>query len=100
MMRYSYDDMSQHVLNNVILLDTEGQLLDLRGLVVENPLLLRHLPQVLHLEGGLVDAAADLAGPWLRTNGVNPNGAAAKVTNLVRLGKKVRLGTFGHIKVG
>ena len=29
---------------------------------------------------------------WLRTNGVNTHGAAAKVMNFVRLGKKVRTG--------
>ena len=37
---------------------------------------------------------------WLRTDGVNTNGAAAKVSNFVRLGKKVRPGTFGKLKVG
>ena len=37
---------------------------------------------------------------WLRTNGVNTNGAAAKVVNFDRLGKKVCPGTFGRIKVG
>ena len=37
---------------------------------------------------------------WLRTNGVNTNEAAAKVMNFDRLGKKVRPGTFGNIKVG
>ena len=36
----------------------------------------------------------------LRTNGVNTNGAAAKVMNSDRLGKRVRPGTFGKIKVG
>ena len=36
---------------------------------------------------------------WLRTNGVNTNRAAAKVMNFDRLGKKVRPGTFGKIKV-
>ena len=49
------------------------------------------------------DDVAPLAGhaePRLRTNGVNTNGAAAKVMNLDRLGKKVRPGTFGNIKVG
>ena len=35
----------------------------------------------------------------LRTNGVNNNGAAAKEMNFDRLGKKVRPGTFGKIKV-
>ena len=34
------------------------------------------------------------------TNGVNPNGAAAKVRKFARSGKKVRPGTFGKIKVG
>ena len=38
--------------------------------------------------------------PWLRTNGVNTNGAAAKVMTFDRLGKKVRPVTFGEIKVG
>ena len=37
---------------------------------------------------------------WLRTNGVNTNGVAAKVINFDRLGKKLRPGTFGKIKVG
>ena len=37
---------------------------------------------------------------WLRTNGVNTNGATAKVMIFDRLGKKVRPGTFGKIKVG
>ena len=35
---------------------------------------------------------------WLRTNGVNTNGAAAKVMNFDRLGTKVLHGTFGKIK--
>ena len=39
-------------------------------------------------------------GGWLRTNGVNTNGAAAKVMNSDGLGKKVRPGTFGNIQVG
>ena len=34
-------------------------------------------------------------GTWLRTNGVNIDGAAAKVMIFDRLGKKVRPGTFG-----
>ena len=38
--------------------------------------------------------------PWLLTNGVNTNGAAAKVMNWDRLEKKVRPGTFGKIEVG
>ena len=33
-------------------------------------------------------------------NGVNTNGAAAKVINFDRLGKKVSPATFGKIKVG
>ena len=33
-------------------------------------------------------------------NGVNTNGAAAKVRKFGRLVKKVRPGTFGNIKVG
>ena len=36
---------------------------------------------------------------WLRTNGVDTNGAAAKVMNFDRLGKKVRPGILGEIKV-
>ena len=36
---------------------------------------------------------------WLRTNGVSTNGAAAKATSFVGLGKKVRPGAFGRIKV-
>ena len=38
--------------------------------------------------------------PLLRVNGVSTNGAAAKLINLGRLGKKVRPGFFGKIKVG
>ena len=34
------------------------------------------------------------------TKGVNTNGAAAKVNDFDRLGKKVRPGPFGNIKVG
>ena len=37
---------------------------------------------------------------WLRTNGVNTDGAAAIVTNFDRLGRKVRSGTSGEIRVG
>ena len=37
---------------------------------------------------------------WLRANGVSTNGAAAKVINIERLGKKVRHGTSGKIQVG
>ena len=37
---------------------------------------------------------------WLRTHGVNTHGVAAKVINFDVLGKKVRPGTFGKIKVG
>ena len=37
---------------------------------------------------------------WLRANGVNIDGVAAKVINLDRLGKKVRPGTSGNIQVG
>ena len=36
--------------------------------------------------------------PWSRTNGVNTNGAAAKVVDCGRLEKKVRPGTFGKMK--
>ena len=38
--------------------------------------------------------------PWLRKNGVNTNGAAAKVLGFDRLWKKARPGTFGTIKAG
>ena len=41
-----------------------------------------------------------LKSDWLRTNGVNTNGANAKVNNLDRLGKKVHPVAFGNIKVG
>ena len=40
------------------------------------------------------------SSPWLRTNGINTNGAAAEVMNFDRLGKKVRPVTFGKIKAG
>ena len=55
-------------------------------------------------EGALVvpelGAVVGAVQPWLRTNGVNTNGAAAKVTMFDRSGKKVRPGTFGKITVG
>ena len=38
--------------------------------------------------------------PWLRTSGVSTNGAAATAVIFDRLGKKVRPGTFGNVKVG
>ena len=41
----------------------------------------------------------ELKTPWLRTNVVNTSGAAAKVMNSDRLGKKVRPGTFGKIEI-
>ena len=37
---------------------------------------------------------------WLRTNGINTNGAAAKVINFDGLGKMVRPCTSGETKVG
>ena len=52
----------------------------------------------LDLVGAAVRVVAEDA-PWLRTNGVNTNGAAAEVMNIDRLGKKVRPVTFGEIKV-
>ena len=48
----------------------------------------------------LAEDADALGSLWLRTNGVRTNEAAAKVTNFDRLGKKVRPGTFGKMKVG
>ena len=45
------------------------------------------------------NAAASPTYPWFRTNGVSTNGAAAEVMNVDRLGKKVRPGTFGNIKI-
>ena len=37
----------------------------------------------------------DGVGSWSRTNGVNTNGAAAKVINCDRLGKKAHPALFG-----
>ena len=48
-------------------------------------------------EGGAAALRADLA---CGQHGVNTSGAAAKVMNLDRLGKKVRPGTFGKMTVG
>ena len=45
-------------------------------------------------------AAAKTTPAWLRTNGVNTNGAAANGFNFDRWGTKVRPGTFGKINVG
>ena len=51
--------------------------------------------------GAEANAALAVEGArWLRTDGVNTNGAAAKVIMFDRLGKKVRPGTFEHTKVG
>ena len=67
-----------------------------------------HIQQAATAGPGVVATAAPLISPrgeggatlsWLRTNGVNTHGAAAKVMNFVRLGKKVRPGTSGNIKV-
>ena len=41
----------------------------------------------------------NMTNSWLRTSGVDTNGAAAKVVNVDRLEEKVRPGTFGKIKV-
>ena len=46
------------------------------------------------------DRSSQIDLGWLRTNGVNTNGAAAKVMNFDRLGEQVRPGTFGKIQVG
>ena len=54
-----------------------------------------YIIMVLQLQEGGIDVV-----PWLRRNGVNTNGAAAKVINFDRLGKKVRPSTSGKIKVG
>ena len=45
-------------------------------------------------------AAHNFPRNWLRTYEVDTSGAAAKVMNFDRLGKKVRPGTAGEIKVG
>ena len=45
-------------------------------------------------------STANSCSNWLRTNGVNTNGAEAKVTKFDRLGKKACPGTSGEIKVG
>ena len=50
--------------------------------------------------GGLDRLLGALGSLWLRTNGVNTNGAAAEVIDSDRLGKKVRPGTLGKIKLG
>ena len=70
------------------------------------------LTPVIHpLRCGLLQVASNLGwggapknvfrdAPGLRTSGVSTSGAAAKVMNFDRLGKKVRPGTFGNIKLG
>ena len=45
-------------------------------------------------------AAGEEREPWLRTNGVDTNGAAARGMKFDRLRNEVRPGTFGKIKVG
>ena len=54
----------------------------------------------LHARAVAEQASGSRSLRWLRTNGVNTNGAAAKVINFGRFGEKVRPGTFGNIKVG
>ena len=53
----------------------------------------------IHLSVSL-SLSLSLTFGWLRTNGVNTNVAAATVMNFDRLGKKIRPGTLGEIKVG
>ena len=48
--------------------------------------------------GLLLLSTRKLAVPWLWTNGVNTNGAAAKVMNFVRLGKRYALALLGRDK--
>ena len=52
-------------------------------------------------DNGGICKGAELCGvEGLRTNGVSTNGAAAKIINFDRLGKKARPGSFGKTKVG
>ena len=37
---------------------------------------------------------------WLPTNGVDTNGATAEVIDFLQIGKNIRPGTLGNIKVG
>ena len=57
------------------------------------------LQRGVHLRAALAPVCA-LPGfegdAWLRTNGVNTNGAAAKVINFDRLGKKYTLALLGR----
>ena len=59
----------------------------------------RPVEQVMRVLDRFV-VAAMIRHTWLRTNGVNTNGPAAKVMNVDRLGTKVPPGTFGKTKVG
>ena len=56
------------------------------------------LDKWLPLETSVIDTGGRESTPWLRTNGVDTNGAAAEVMVFDRLGKKVRPGTFGEYK--
>ena len=58
------------------------------------------VPTVPQLRSSGVCIQACRVVTWLRTDGVNTNGATAIVKMFDRLGTKVRPGTFGEIKVG
>ena len=55
---------------------------------------------IQELRDGGLEVVGDQRGPWLRTNGLNINGAAAKVMSFDRLWKKMSPGTFAKTKVG
>ena len=59
------------------------------------------LSEKVRTSGSTNIVSAKMVVIWLRTNGVDTNQAAAKVVLFfVRLGEKVRPGTYGKIQVG
>ena len=67
---------------------------------LKDPYEKRSPPEVVRA-GEVVESGHDhVVVPRLRTTGVNTIGAPAKVMSFDRLGKKVRRGTFGKIRVG
>ena len=53
------------------------------------------------MKRGALGCGNEAGGAWLRTNGVNTNGAAEEVMFFFYgFGKKARPGTFGKINVG
>ena len=88
---------SAHVLVSACLIPSEPFNVKFHRIIKVD--LLRHAMPLKIIGAGIV-GITHLYTIWLRTNGVNTNGAAAKKNNVDRLGEKyAHPGTFGKIKV-